>query len=84
MFKLDVVCPHCEKKVFLDLSPFIVSSDVIDEDRSMGDEIEHVIECDAITCPACKENFCVSGSVYEYPPGACNDYELNPYIQESK
>lgn len=80
MFKLDVVCPHCEKNVFLDLSQFIESSDVIEEDRSMGDEIEHVIECPEITCPVCKKAFCVSGSVFEYPPGVCNDYELNPRV----
>lgn len=84
MFRLNVVCPHCKKKIFKDWSQFIVSSDVIEEDRPMGDEIEHIIECDAITCPACGKTFRVSGSVCEYPSGACNDYELDSFSSESK
>lgn len=77
MFTHSVKCPHCGKSVTHDWSGFIITSEVIDEDRGMGSETEHTIECDDFECPECQKLFSVSGSVWEYPEGAYDDHELN-------
>lgn len=77
MFTHSVECPHCGASITNDWSDYIASSDVIDEDRGMGAEIEHTIECDEFECPECHKLFSVSGSVWEYPEGAYNYHELN-------
>ena len=78
MFKDHINCPYCNKTILEDWSCYIVSSDVIDEDRQMGAEVEHSIECDEYECPnsECKKVFKVTGSVWEYPAGAYNDSDL--------
>lgn len=63
MFTHSVKCPHCGKSVTHDWSEYIISSDVVDEDRGMGTETEHSIECDEFECPECHKLFSVSGSV---------------------
>lgn len=77
MFTHSINCPYCNSKITEDWSDYITSSDVIDENRQMGAEIEHSIECDEYKCPDCKKTFSVFGSVWEYPEGAYNYHELN-------
>jgi hypothetical protein len=77
MFTHSVECPHCGKSVTHDWSEYIISSDVVDEDRGMGTETEHSIECDEFECSECHKLFSVSGSVWEYPESAYNYHELN-------
>ena len=79
MFKHTINCPHCGESITKDWSKYIAETDV-DENRAMGSEIEYSIECDALECVECKKIFKVSGSVWEYPEGACNDHELCAYI----
>ena len=77
MFTHSVECPHCGKSVTHNWSEYIISSDIVDEDRGMGTETEHSIECDEFECPECHKLFSVSGSVWEYPEGAYNYNELH-------
>lgn len=77
MFTHSIICPYCNSNITEDWSDYIVSSDVVDEDRQMGAETEHSIECDEYKCPDCKKAFRVYGSVWEYPEGAYNYHELN-------
>ena len=77
MFTHSVECPHCGESVTYNWSDYVIDSDIIDEDRGMGAETEHTIECDEFECPECHKLFSVSGSVWEYPEGAYNDHELN-------
>lgn len=77
MFTQSVDCPHCGATITQNWSGYIASSDVVDEDRGMGAEIEHTIECDEFECPECHKSFTVSGSIWEYPEGAYNYHELN-------
>ena len=76
MFNLPVECPHCGNSITHNWRNHIVSSDVIDDDRGMGSEREHTIECEEFECPNCGKTFSVTGSIYEYPEGAINYYEL--------
>ena len=78
MFTQPIICPHCNTRITVDWSNYIASSDVFDEDRPMGAEIEHSIECDWFECPNCKKTFEVHGSIWEYPEGAYNYHELIP------
>lgn len=55
MFTHSINCPYCNSKITEDWSDYITSSDVIDENRQMGAEIEHSIECDEYKCPDCKK-----------------------------
>lgn len=80
MFTHTVKCPHCGASVTYDWSEFIIDSEVIDNDRGMGSETEHIIECDSFPCPNCNNDFKVSGSVWEYPEGAFNDQDLHAFI----
>lgn len=77
MFTHRVTCPHCGTQTVQDWSDYVVSSDVVDEDRGMGAEIEHSIECNKFVCPNCGKKFSVSGSVWEYPEGVYNHHELH-------
>jgi len=79
MFKRKVSCPNCSETIIRDWSKFIVSSDVID-DREMGEETEHTIECDEVICPTCETYFCVRGSIFEYPPEAFNHANLKAEV----
>lgn len=80
LFTHAVSCPHCGSEIIQNWSDYIVSSDVVDEEREMGAEIEHSIECDEFDCPECGKKFSVSGSVWEYPVGAYNDHELHAFV----
>lgn len=80
MFNHTVKCPHCGASVTNDWSEFIIDSEVVNNDRGMGHETEHTIECEGFTCPECNKNFNVAGSIWEYPEGACNDQNLHAYI----
>ena len=80
MFTHSINCPHCGAEINENWAEYVVSSDVIDEDRGMGAEIEHSIECDSYECPECGKSFNVSGSVWEYPEGAYNHHELHTSI----
>lgn len=80
MFTHTVTCPHCNTPIEQDWSDYVVSSDVINENRGMGSEIEHTIECEDFECPHCEETFKVKGSVWEYPVGTYNHHELNTSI----
>lgn len=80
MFTHSVECPHCNETISYDWSEFVISSDVVDEDRGMGAETEHTIECYDFECPHCHQTFNVFGSVWEYPVGAYNYHELNASI----
>lgn len=77
MFTHTVECPYCGSSIEQDWSGYITGSDVIDADRSMGEETEYTIKCDEFTCPTCNKLFSVYGSVWEYPTGAYNDHELH-------
>ncbi len=77
MFEQEVCCPFCEEKIIIDFEPYVVSSDVVDKNRDMGDEIEHSIECRGYSCPRCSNKFSVTGSIWEYPTGAYNYHELS-------
>lgn len=77
MFTHSVDCPHCGVSVTQNWSAYIASSNVVNENRGMGAEIEHTIECDEFECPDCHKLFSVSGSVWEYPEGAYNYHELS-------
>ena len=77
MFKHAVKCPYCKAEIVHNWSDYVVSSD--SEEREMGDETEHTIECDEFDCPECGKVFSVSGSVWEYPPNTYNCHELNAY-----
>lgn len=81
MFNLPVECPHCGNSITHNWRNHIVSSDVIDDDRGMGSEREHTIECEEFECPNCGKTFSVTGSIYEYPEGALNYYELETRIK---
>lgn len=76
MFTHSINCPYCNYELTADWSDYIYSSDVVDE-RGMGVEIEHSIECDEYECPNCNKNFRVFGSVWEYPEGAYNTHDLD-------
>lgn len=75
MFTQPINCPYCNKETTEDWSDYVYSSDVVEE-RGMGDEIEHSIECEEYECPNCHKKFKVVGSVWEYPEGAYNYHEL--------
>lgn len=77
MFTHSVKCPHCNSLVEHNWAEYVYDSEVVDEDRGMGAETEHMIECDEFECPECNKSFSVSGSVWEYPVGAYNYHELN-------
>ena len=79
MFTHAVSCPHCGAEVIEDWSDYIESSDVVDENRGMGAETEHSIECEDFVCPECDKMFRVTGSVWEYPEGAYNYHELHAF-----
>lgn len=81
MFVHSIRCPHCDAEISENWAGYVISSDVIDEDRGMGAEIEHSIECDNYECPHCGQLFSVSGSVWEYPEGAYNAHELHTTIE---
>ena len=76
MFTHSLKCPRCGEKITKNWKDYVVSSEVVDE-RGMGAEIEHSIECEEFECPHCGKTFRVSGSVWEYPEGAYNSHELN-------
>ena len=76
MFTHTIHCPYCDNVISQNWSDYVVSSDIIDE-RGMGAEIEHEIECEEFECPECHQSFKVSGSVWEYPAGSYNHHELH-------
>ena len=77
MFEHAVECPHCGRSIMYDWSDFVIDSEVIDEDRGMGEETEHIIECEDFECPHCHRKLNVNGSVWEYPEGVYNDHTLD-------
>lgn len=49
---------------------------MINENRGMGNEIEHSIECYGFKCLKCNKPSNVSGSIWEYPEGVYNYDDL--------
>ena len=77
MFTHSITCPYCNSTITEDWSDYITSSDVTGDERGMGYETEHSIECEEYECPDCQKKFRVFGSVWEYPEGAYNSHELD-------
>lgn len=77
MFTHSVECPYCNAHITHNWAEYVQDSQIVDEDRGMGAETEHMIECEEFECPECHKSFSVSGSVWEYPIGAYNYHELN-------
>lgn len=75
-FTVTINCPYCGEAIEQDWKDYVVGSDVVDENREMGAETEHYIECNEFTCPHCGRKFKVSGSIWEYPENAYNDDDL--------
>ena len=80
MFTLPVKCPYCNEEIIQDWSDEIVSSDIIDTDRGMGDEISHTIDCRGFICPNCSKTFNIEGFVCEYPADCYKYHELKASI----
>ena len=75
MFEEALKCPYCEEVFSYDLANYVVDSNSYDTgENRMGDETEHLIECDDCQCKnsKCNKTFRISGTVWEYPVGAYN------------
>lgn len=46
MFTHSISCSYCDSKITEDWSDYIISSDVIDDNRQMASKTEHSIEYD--------------------------------------
>ena len=73
-----VKCPYCGEAMFANWSSYVTDSNVVDDERGMGFEVEHIIECDEYNCTnlECKKKFRVSGYMCEYPVGICEYIEI--------
>ena len=74
-----VNCPYCGAANSIDFENYII--DEFTYDRQMGSEVEHMFKCEDWECVACGEEFCVTGSIHEYPVGAYDSEHIE--VKES-
>lgn len=68
-FTKNYNCPNCNSNITVDLKNYVI--DVSEYENEMGTEYEHSIECEN-NCINCKEEYLISGSIWEYPVGSEN------------
>lgn len=73
-FKRSYICPKCGHVINIDLVDYADTS-ISRVDGGMGSEFEHAISCEG-ECPNCGKEYEISGSIFEYPIGACDQDEV--------
>ena len=73
--KRVVKCPYCNSGNGIDFSDY--SSESVDRERQMGDEITYNFDVENYKCASCSKVFQIEGFICEYPVGAFNYEEIN-------
>ena len=74
----NIRCPHCHKKLCIDLEEFQSGQTSDDYDSGMGEDIVYYFDSeDVYECPKCGTIIQIKGWIREYPLGAYDSEEIN-------
>lgn len=74
----NIRCPHCHKRLCIDLEEFQSGQTSDDYDSGMGEDIVYYFDSeDVYECPKCGTIIQIKGWIREYPLGAYDSEEIN-------